>query len=214
MELGTDNETGEPTCSYYFVCISTRCLFWLHDFDLGSLVLDLCGVTEKTHIRKSASMSGIHKTEDKNRPVIASSVLVGNRRIPMMACWLMALRSHWEMFPHNREIPEQLVQELTGILLHAGIGTSELGLDVIWLTGGPDCMTSPNSTAIYSEGDLSRLLGYVRHINTVGGNFGFSACIVGTLNILPRTNASNHSPGRLMNFFSTFPFVRGRTLEP
>jgi hypothetical protein len=28
------------------------------------------------------------------------------------------------MFPHNREVPEDLLQELSGILLHAGIGTS------------------------------------------------------------------------------------------
>ena len=128
LELGTDDETGEPTCSYYFVCISTRCLFWLHDFDLKSLLLS--GVTEKTHIRKSTPVPGIHKPKYKNRPVVASSVLVGSRRIPTIASWLTTLRSHWEMFPHNGEIPEQLMQELTGILLHAGIGTPELGLDV------------------------------------------------------------------------------------
>jgi len=40
-------------------------------------------------------------------------------------------RSHWEMFPHNREVPETLVRELTGILLHAGVGTSEPGFDVV-----------------------------------------------------------------------------------
>ena len=213
LELGVDDDTREPICSYYFVCISTRCLFWLHDFDLGSILLKLRGVTEKTHIRKSAPTSGIHKTKDENRPVITSSVLVGNRRIPTMASWLMALRLHWEMFPHNREIPEQLMQELTGILLHAGIGTSEPGLDVMWLTVDLDCMTSPNSTTIYSEGDLNKLLGYVRHIKTVGGNFGFSACIVGMSSVLPRTNASDRFPGRLMSFFSTFPSVCGRILE-
>jgi len=42
-------------------------------------------------------------------------------------------------------------------------------------------MTSPNSTAAYSEGDLSKLLGYVRYITSVGGNYGFSACVVGRL---------------------------------
>ena len=88
------------------------------------------------------------------------------------------------MFPHNREIPEQLVQELTGILMHAGIGTSEQGLDIVLLTGGPDCMTSPNSTTIYSEGDLKKFLGYVKDIKSVGGNFGFSACIVGKPSVL------------------------------
>ena len=40
-------------------------------------------------------------------------------------------------------------------------------------------MTSPNSTAVYSEAELSKLLGYVRHIKSVGGNYGFSACVLG-----------------------------------
>jgi len=35
---------------------------------------------------------------------------------------LTVTRSHWEMFPHNREVPASLAQELTGILIHAGIG--------------------------------------------------------------------------------------------
>jgi hypothetical protein len=53
LELGEDEETGEPICSYYFVCLSTRCLFWLHEFDLESALADLCGVTDLTHIRES-----------------------------------------------------------------------------------------------------------------------------------------------------------------
>ena len=48
-------------------------------------------------------------------------------------------------------------------------------------------MTSSNSTTIYSEGELNKLLGYVRNIGSVGGNFGFSACVVGMPNVLPRT---------------------------
>jgi len=40
-------------------------------------------------------------------------------------------------------------------------------------------MTSPNSTTVYSEGDLSKLLGYVRHIKSAGGDHGFSACVIG-----------------------------------
>ena len=109
------------------------------------------------------------------------------------------------MFPHNREIPEQLIQELTGILLHAGIGTSEPGLNVVLLTGGPDCMTSPNSTAIYSEGELNKLLGYVRDIRSVGGNFGYSACIIGTSNVLPPVDALNQFPRPLDEFLQYVP---------
>jgi hypothetical protein len=57
LELGEDGDTGEPICSYYFVCLSTRCLFWLHEFDPESAMADLRGVTEWTHIRKPSSPS-------------------------------------------------------------------------------------------------------------------------------------------------------------
>ena len=40
-------------------------------------------------------------------------------------------------------------------------------------------MTSPNSTATYSEEELNKILGYVKEIKQVGGNHGFSACVVG-----------------------------------
>ena len=45
-------------------------------------------------------------------------------------------------------------------------------------------MTSSNSTTIYSEPELNKLLGYVRHLKRVGGNFGFAACVVGKLDAL------------------------------
>ena len=45
-----------------------------------------------------------------------------------------------------------------------------------------DCMTSSDSTAVYSEPELNKLLGYVRETKQVGGNYGFSACIVGKSN--------------------------------
>ena len=38
------------------------------------------------------------------------------------------------MYPHNREVPEQLIQELLGILVHAGVGTLKQGLNVASLT--------------------------------------------------------------------------------
>ena len=131
LELGTDGETGEPICSYYFVCLSTRCLFWLHEVDLDSVLLNLCGVTEKTHICKSTPAPGIHKTKFMVRPGIASTVLVGGYRKFTLVLWLTTPRYHWEMFPHNREVPEPVIQELTGILLYARIGTSEPVLGVV-----------------------------------------------------------------------------------
>ena len=47
--LGTDGKTGEPVCSYCFMCNSTR-LFLLHYFDNDSVIADLGGVTKKTHL--------------------------------------------------------------------------------------------------------------------------------------------------------------------
>ena len=52
-------------------------------------------------------------------------------------------------------------------------------------------MTSSNSTAVYSEGDLGKLLSYVKEIKQVGGNHGFSACVVGEPDILPHIGAAN-----------------------
>ena len=52
LELGEDSETGKLFCWYYFACHSTRCLFWLHQFDLLDVLFDLRGVTELTHIRE------------------------------------------------------------------------------------------------------------------------------------------------------------------
>jgi len=46
-------------------------------------------------------------------------------------------------------------------------------------------MTSPNSTAIYPEGELNKILGYVKEIRQVGGNHGFSACVFGKPGVLP-----------------------------
>ena len=51
-------------------------------------------------------------------------------------------------------------------------------------------MTSPNSTAVYSEPELRKLLSYVKDIKHVGGNYGFSACVVGESNQLIYSNIS------------------------
>ena len=97
---------------------------------------------------------------------------------------LTTARYHWEMYPHDREVPKHVLQELLGILVHAGVGTSELASNVARLTNSKGCMTSPNSTAPYSEADLNKLLGYVKHLTSIGGAHGFSACVFGKLNIL------------------------------
>jgi len=60
LELDTE-ETGELICKYYFVCNTTRCLFWLEDHDIGGVLGPLAGVTENTHIRKPSLTLSVHK---------------------------------------------------------------------------------------------------------------------------------------------------------
>ena len=84
------------------------------------------------------------------------------------------------MFPHNREVPDDILQELSGILLHWGIGASgPISIKHRDSLATPDCMTSSTSTAGYPEPEFSKLLGYVGQIKQVGGKHGFSACVVG-----------------------------------
>ena len=91
LELGHDDETGEPICSYYFVRHSTRCLFWLHEFDLESVVAGLCGVTEITHIRESIPVPDTHRINRVTRPGVAIPVLVGDDRMITTDFWLTIL---------------------------------------------------------------------------------------------------------------------------
>jgi len=87
LELGADDETGEPICLYYFVRHSTRCLFWLHEFDLESVLWDVPGVTEKAHIRESAPAPGARRTNHMTRPGIAIPVLVSGNYIATVTLW-------------------------------------------------------------------------------------------------------------------------------
>jgi len=91
LELGKDGETDEPICSYYFVRHSTRCVFWLHEFDLESVLAGLCGVTEHTHIRESAPIPGTNRTNHMTRPSIAITVLVGDDHMIATNLWLTTL---------------------------------------------------------------------------------------------------------------------------
>ena len=81
LELGKDEKTDEPICSYYFVCHSTRCLFWLQEFDPKSALNGPPGVTDDTHIREPATVPDTHRTKRMIRPGVTSPVLVRSRHI-------------------------------------------------------------------------------------------------------------------------------------
>ena len=78
LELGKDEETGAPICSYYFVRHHTRCLFWLHDIDLNGILINMGGVTEDTHIREPVPVPGTRRTNRMTRPDVTIPILVGN----------------------------------------------------------------------------------------------------------------------------------------
>jgi len=85
------------------------------------------------------------------------------------------------MFPHDREVPEKLLKELTGIMVHAGLGESSSLCDqpTARLTGHSDDMTSHGSTSVYSGEELQKFISYVERIKYIGGTDGYSACVVG-----------------------------------
>ena len=57
LELEVDKSGNSVQCSYYFVCHTARCLFWLQDFDVERALEGLRGVTELPHISESALVS-------------------------------------------------------------------------------------------------------------------------------------------------------------
>jgi hypothetical protein len=89
---------------------------------------------------------------------------------------------HWELFPHNRDVPQEILEELEGILIHAGIGRFVLSRFLALLQLHPqDSMTSSVSTSLYSEEGINKLLGFIKSLGSVGGNFGYAACVTGQL---------------------------------
>jgi len=113
LELREDRETGGSICSYYFVCHSTRCLFWLHELDPKDALVELYGVTEDTHIRESALVSGAHRTKNVIRLGTANPVLVRSRHIVAMtsyltipgliegSSWWHAPGTYWDLAPYE-----------------------------------------------------------------------------------------------------------------
>ena len=75
------------------------------------------------HIRGLAfpSPSG-SSTVDRRSQIKHYRVTIGKFAPLVHIRGLTATRCHWEMFPHNRKVPEELLKELTGIMIHAGIG--------------------------------------------------------------------------------------------
>ena len=77
------------------------------------------------------------------------------------------------MYPHDREVPKHILQELLGILVHAGVGTSELAPNVVWLTNSKDWMTSSDSLQVIQKGRLTSYWATWIISHRLGGTTGF-----------------------------------------
>ena len=79
------------------------------------------------------------------------------------------VRTHWELFPNNREITSDLVDELRDITLHAASGRTNLPLNLADLDNSynvhPDTLTSRTSTALWNTEQNQVILNLMNNIN-------------------------------------------------
>lgn len=73
--------------------------------------------------------------------------------------------SHCELFPNHREVPEQLIHEVQGILLHASI----------------DSLTSASSLSPWFTEVTQKMLNMISGTKDIGNENGYSACVIGRL---------------------------------
>ena len=66
-------------------------------------------------------------------------------------------------------------------------------------------MTSRDSTVVYPEVELRKLIEYVKDLESVGGNYGFSACVVGKYEVPYISPSFLHGPLQVACWLS---FVR------
>ena len=125
LDMGESQQLNERICYYYFINAANRSLFWLEDFDVTPILRGFGKAISMPHICESGfpPPSGI-STADECQKIRRYRVAIG-RSTPYGSVYgLTVTRSHWEMFPHNRDVPEELLRELIGIMVHAGIGES------------------------------------------------------------------------------------------
>jgi hypothetical protein len=103
---------------------------------------------------------------------------------------------HWELFPGTRQVPDALIKEVTGILVHAGYGMCRMHWYRLSLTFHfSDTISSTASTAPFSNTEIQDHLSYLKHLrgmsafanvkpiisNCAGmdGTGGYAPCVVG-----------------------------------
>ncbi|KAN0131778.1 hypothetical protein V8E53_010429 [Lactarius tabidus] len=100
----TPANDGRISWSYYYACLETRCLFWLHPCDTSNMTSKLVGdVRSPAHISASQTSS----------PICLFTNRMPEHRLEALY-W-----THWSLFPVNfngRHLDRPTVDELMGIL--------------------------------------------------------------------------------------------------
>ncbi|EIN05627.1 hypothetical protein PUNSTDRAFT_137726 [Punctularia strigosozonata HHB-11173 SS5] len=91
--------------------------------------------------------------------------------------------THWEYFPLQRRISEDLLRELLGIMMHSGVGNI-------------DMFTSRRSTSPYTHEEVMTIMEFVKNVNYVQEIGGYSACVVGRMMALFHHNRFLHFHGQ------------------
>lgn len=76
-------------------------------------------------------------------------------------------REHWEVFPREKPINIELLTEVTGTLVYAGYGAlsaSRLDESLLRYFQNLDALTSPLSTTPYDDGEIEKMLAYIRNL--------------------------------------------------
>lgn len=126
LVLDLAEDEGPDVCYYYFVNRSNRTLFWLHQFDMTPLLHNLPPVKPKSNrrIRELKFPTPLVVLVSNLQPQNKHWRVITGKFPPeaSILCRFTGIRNHWEMFPHNREVSKELLQELMGIMIHAGLG--------------------------------------------------------------------------------------------
>ncbi|KDQ58441.1 hypothetical protein JAAARDRAFT_78181 [Jaapia argillacea MUCL 33604] len=106
--------------------------------------------------------------------------------------------AHCEMFPNHRDVSEDTLNELIGILMHSSV----------------DAMTSDLSLSPYSPQECQDLLSLVGNIRTIGRANGASACVVGRLFSLYGHSRFLHNFGQHGARLASNQSIYGRNIHP
>ncbi|KDQ52657.1 hypothetical protein JAAARDRAFT_183926 [Jaapia argillacea MUCL 33604] len=106
--------------------------------------------------------------------------------------------THCELFPNHRDVPDEILNELMGIMMHSSI----------------DAMTSELSLSIYSPQETRDMLDLVERVRTIGRANGASACVVGRLFSLYGHNRFLHNFGQHGARLASDQSIYGRNIHP